>query len=212
MLRRTLLLGSILAFAAGGCRGGDTGIAQGNRVFYAYETVGADLGTEFERAYPPLDLQAGQGRPQYKGVEVLNGKLRISRPVDWVIRSASNRPGSRFVQYLSPREYVVGVYERQELSNALWSDVIARYEKSLQDNKAEIVHQGVPIATWNGQGREYLVRRRVPGAKGSYLNISREFLVRGEHRILLVQIVHPPSGIELVTGELERVMTTLELR
>lgn len=187
-------------------------MARKNPVFYDYTTVGADLSTRFESPYPPLDLEENKPNPQYVGVEVLEGKVRLSRPSNWTIRAASNRPGERYVQYLSPREYVFSIYERRELPDAVWADVVARYEKSLEDNKAEVLHKGVPMATWNGQGRAYLVRRRVPAAKSPFVNVSREYLIRGDERVVLVQVVHPTSGLDPIRGELARVIDTLTLR
>ena len=194
------------------CGGGDQGIARKNPVFYDYTTIGTDLGKQFESPYPPLDLAQHAPNPEYRGVEVLNGKVRLSRPTNWIVRAASNRPGERYIQYLSPREYMFSVYERRELPTALWADVIARYEENLKKNKAEIIHKGVPIATWNGQGRSYLVRRRVPAAKSPFVNESREYLIRADNRLVLVQIVHPTSGVEPIGQELRRVIETFELK
>ncbi len=202
----------MVAVGVSGCGGGDQGVALKNPVFYDYTTIGGDLRTQFETPYPPLDLAKKEPNPEYTGVEVLRGKVRLSRPSNWIVRAASDRPGERYIQYLSPREYVFSVYERRELSNALWADVVTRYEDSLKKNKAEILHKGVPIATWNGQGRAYLVRRRVPAAKTPFINVSREFLIRGEDRLVLVQIIHPTSGVEPIGDELKRVIDTLELR
>lgn len=201
----------VLVSSVSACGGGDAGVARKNPVFYDYTNIGADVGSKFEKPYPPLDMEQRKPNPAYRGVEVLDGKVRLSRPDNWVIRAASDRPGQRYIQYLSPREYLFSVYERQELPDALWSDVVARYEASLKENKAEVLHSGVPVATWNTQGRAYLVKRRVPAAKSPFVNISREYLVRSDERIVLVQIVHPTSGVEPLSEELRRVMNTLEL-
>jgi len=206
------LVAAVVAVGVSGCGGGDQGVALKNAVFYDYTTIGTDLRSQFETPYPPLDLAKKDPNPEYTGVEVLHGKVRLSRPSNWIVRAASDRPGERYIQYLSPREYVFSVYERRELPNALWADVVARYEESLKKNNAEILHKGVPIATWNGQGRAYLVRRRVPAAKTRFINVSREFLIRGEDRLVLVQIIHPTSGVEPISVELKRVIDTLELR
>ena len=76
---------------------------------------------------------------------------------------------------------------------------------------AEIVGGRVPIATWNAQGRAYVLRRRIRGAKAPFENVSHEFLARSDARIALVQIVHQTPNIEPVTGELLRVVNRFEL-
>jgi len=187
-------------------------VAQRNQVFYESEMFGAALRNEFEVPYPPLDREAVGATPQYTGVAVLRTRVRISRPTSWIIRAASNEPGRRYIQYVSPNEYMVSIYERSELPNAPWHDVLGRYEKDLQENKAEIVGSAVPMATWNGQGRAYLVRRKVPGAKGPFVGVSREYLVRADQRVVLVQIVHPEVGLAPVVPELSRVIETLDLQ
>ncbi len=203
---------TVVVFSVSACGGGDAGVAVRNPVFYDNTTIGGDLGSRFETPYPPLDLAEREPNPPYQGVEILDRKVRISRPSNWIVRAASGLPGDRYIQYLSPREYIFSVYERNELPNATWADVIARYEENLKANKAEIIHQAVPMATFNGQGRSYLVRRRIPAAKSPFINVSREYLIRADTRIVLVQIIHPVDGVEPISSELERVINTLELR
>jgi hypothetical protein len=200
-----------LSLAAGACTTGDPVVAQRNAVFYAWDTTGARSRTEHERPYPPLDLKQAAG-PSFTGVEVLEGAVRLSRPDNWVVRAASSAPGARYIQYVSPNEYVFSVYERNESPDALWPEVLARYEKDLGDAKAQIVHKAVPIATWNAQGRAYLVSRKVPAAKGPFVNFSREYLARAQRRVVLVQVVHPTSGLEPLSKELSRVMETLQVQ
>jgi len=188
------------------------GVAVRNLVFYDNASIGDDLASRFEAPYRPLDLAQDGSNPAYLGMEILDRRIRISRPSNWIVRAASDRPGERYIQYLSPREYIFGVYERQELPNARWPDVVARYEKALKANHAEILHRATPMATFNGQGRSFLVRRRVPAAKTPFVNDSREYLVRGDNRIVLVQIVLPTDGEAALSQELRRVIDTLALR
>jgi len=209
---RLLLSLVVTAISLSACGGGDLAVAHQNPVFYDNSTIGGDLGSRFEVHYPPLDLAAKGALPSYRGVEVLDRNVRFSRPSNWLVRAASDRAGERFIQYLSPNEYLFGIYERQELPNARWADVLARYEKGLKANRAEIVHSGVPMATFNGQGRAYLIRRRIPAAKTPYINMSREYLIRAEHRIVLVQIIHPVDGLAPISAELRRAMDTLALQ
>jgi hypothetical protein len=201
----------LLALAVGACATGDPVVAQRNAVFYAWDSTGARSRTEHERPYPPLDLKRAEGTG-FTGVEVLEGAVRLSRPDNWVIRAASGAPSARYIQYVSPNEYVFSVYERRESPDALWPEVLARYEKDLADAKAQIVQKAVPVATWNAQGRAYLVSRKVPAAKGPFVNLSREVLARAQRRVVLVQVVHPTSGLEPLSDELSRVMETLQVR
>lgn len=212
MIRRARLVVPVLALGLNACSGGDQAVAQRNEVFYEYQTFGADARNQFERAYPPLDKKATEATPDYIGVSVLQSKVRISRPSSWIIRAASNEPGKRYIQYVSPNEYVVSLIERNELSNAPWHDVLARYENDLKEGHAELVDPAVPMATWNGQGRAYLVRRKVYGAKAAFVSVSREYLIRGDRDVILVQIVHPSAGLRPVSAELSRVIETLQVR
>jgi hypothetical protein len=65
----------------------------------------------------------------------------------------SNEPGRRYVQYVSPKEYVFAVYEWPDHADAPWREVIARYEGAAKAAHAELIEQRVPMATWNTQAR-----------------------------------------------------------
>lgn len=186
-------------------------MAEQNRTFYAYDTASADLIEQFERHYPPLDLRSEPPRAEYRGVSVLNGHVHVSRPTEWTLRKASNEPGHRYVQYVSPKEYVFAVYEWPDLPDAPWREVIARYETAAKASHAELLEQRIPMATWNGQARAYVVRRRVPASKQAYVNTSLELLTRNDKRIVLVQIVHQGESVADLTDELLRVVDTLAL-
>jgi hypothetical protein len=195
-----------------GCGGGVPAIAESNRVFYAFDSASAELRDEFERPYPPLHKKKGQpDELDYQGVAVLNGRVRLSRPTDWVLRSATNEPGRRFISYISPRQCVFAVYEWPDRPDAPWREILARYEDGLKAARAELVERRVPMATWNGQARAYVVRRKVPAAKLPYENTSLELLVRADNRVVLVQIVHQGENLALENDELMRVVQTLEL-
>jgi hypothetical protein len=200
-----------LASLALGCGGGISEVAEQNRTFYAYDSASADLIDQFERAYPPLDKKAEDPAPEYRGVAVLAGHVRISRPTEWVLRKAGNEPGRRFVQYVSPKEYVFAVYEWPDHADAPWREVIARYEESAKSSHAELLEQRIPMATYNAQARAYIVRRRVPAAKQAYVNTSLELLARNDKRVVLVQIVHQGESVADLSGELLRVVETLNL-
>jgi hypothetical protein len=206
---RTLLV--VLGAALAGCGGGISAVAEQNRTFYAYDSASADLIEEFERPYPPLDKNAEAALPQYRGVAVLAGHVRVSRPTEWVLRRAGNEPGRRFVQYVSPKQYVFAVYEWPDHADAPWREVIDRYEEAAKASHAELVGQRIPMATWNAQARAYVVRRRVPAAKQPYVNTSLELLARNDKRVVLVQIVHQGESLGELDGELLRVVDTLNL-
>jgi hypothetical protein len=200
----------MLAGCGGG--GGIDSVAEKNKTFYAYDTASKDLVDLFEQAYPPLDLKAEKAESvEYRGVSVLAGHIHVSRPTEWVLRKASNEPGRRFVQYVSPKEYVFAVYEWPDHPDAPWREVVNRYEDAAKASHAEFVEQRIPMATWNAQARAYVVKRRVVSAKAPWENESLELLARNDNRIILVQIVHQTDGMPDLTGELRRVIDTLTL-
>ena len=201
----------IVSMVASACGGGISSGAEKNKTFFAYDSASKDLVELFERPYPPLDLRGEPPMLEYRGVSVLNGRVHVSRPTEWVLRKASNEPGRRYVQYVSPKEYVFSGYEWPDLADAPWREVIARYEDAAKASRAELVEQRIPMATFNAQARAYVVRRRVPAAKQPYVNTSLELLARNDRRIVLVQIVHQGAAVAELTGELLRVVDTLRL-
>jgi hypothetical protein len=194
-----------------GCGGGPPPQAFENRTFYQYDDLVATGGGAAERPYPPLDQKAKPGLPEYMGVSVLRGTVHLSRPIDWKIRRISSTPERRFIEYVSPNEYLFAIYERMDRTLDPWRDVLARYEEDAKASGAELLGGRVPVATWNVQGREYVVRRKIKGQKGPYSNVSREVLLRSDHRIDLVAIVHQGETLMGVSDELLRVMETLEV-
>jgi hypothetical protein len=210
-MRGGLSIAIVCAACAIACGGGEAQIAEKNRVFYAFDSTSPELAAQFETPYPPLDLKGTDRMPEYRGVAVLDGKVRISRPTDWLLRSATNEPSKRFVSYVSPHEYLFAIYEWPDRPDAPWREVMTRFEESAKASHAEIIEKPVPVATWNAQGRAYVVRRKVPASKTPYVNTSYEILARGENRIVLVQVVHQGESIEPESPELLRVIETLEL-
>jgi hypothetical protein len=202
----------IAACALFGCGAGNESVAQQNRTFYANEFVaGVDVSL-FEKQYPPLDAPAAESAGPYLGYEVLGGSVRISRPARWTIRAASASPSGRYVVYLSPRQYLFAVYERSDPPKAAWSEVLSSYEAEIKAAGAKMVGSAVPFATGDAQGREYVLERTVPAARSAFLNISREILLRNEHRVVLVQIVHGDGELADLTPELMHVLRTMQLR
>jgi hypothetical protein len=194
-----------------GCSSGVPEVAVHNKVFYAYDSITKREAKNFEKRYPPLDLEERAPNPQYLGYTVLNGKVRISKPTNWLMRNASNAPGQRIIQYISPNEYIFTIYEWQELPETPWRDVIDHYEKETEKTHGKFLAKRIPMATWNAQGRAYEVERKVPAAKTPYQNQSREYLIRSRNRVILVQIVHQGKTLEKVHEELERVISTLQV-
>jgi hypothetical protein len=213
MLRvRNLALPCCLALASSACSGSPEPLAFQNQVFYydADSSSGGDL-SAFEQRYPPLDLAQKDPNPAYLGVGIIGGSIHLSRPVDWRIIKASNKPEERYIKYVSPEEYVFAVYEQVDSPSDTWRDVMQRYEDSAASNGAELLGQRVPMSTWNAQGRAYAVRRRVKAAKGPFVTMSNEFLVRDDHRVILVQVVHQGDNLKPLSEELLRVVQTLEV-
>lgn len=163
-----------------------------------------------EEPYPPLDGESRQGR-QHLGVEILGGVARLSRPRDWVIRRGSIRPEGRFIEYVSPRQVVVTVYERLESPREPWNVILQRYEQETQEQGARIQGRSVPFATDRNQARAFEVRRGIPAGKEPFVSYSREYLARSDRRIVLVQIVRPREDFGEAEDELLRVMRTVRV-
>jgi hypothetical protein len=208
-------MGRSLALALGlgalGCSASPDPIAFQNRVFYHYDDPLSSDTSAFEQRYPPLDLAEQTPNPEYIGVTLIGGSIHLSRPKNWVIRTASNKPEERYIEYVSPNEYIFSIYERVDSPEDVWREVMSRYEEAVKAEGAELLGARVPVATWNAQGRAYVVRRQVKAAKAPYISVSREFLARSDHRVVLVQIVHQTSTLQPVSDELLRVVATLEV-
>jgi hypothetical protein len=206
-----LLLVAGAASACGGAAGAPD--AARNRTFYDWSVaVGGEGATnDYEQPYPPLDLAASRTGLPYTGVTIVRGGVHLSRPKTWMIREASNDPGRAYIQYVSPRAYSFAVYERPDSPAELWQDVLERYEKDLKATGAKTTGARVPIATAIGQGRAYTLERPVKAAKRPFMSRSREIVLRGEGRIVLVQIVHENENLAPLDDELLRVLATLEV-
>jgi hypothetical protein len=194
---------------------GGTPDAQRNVVFYDYKTLAAGGGAVaaalLEKPYPPLNLGGSELLPEYLGKLVLLDGIRISRPRDWMIREASIDPGHAYIQYISPKAYSFALYERPDPPTALWRDVLSHYEDDIGAVQATIVGKRVPFAAFRGQGRAYTVQRKIDAAKRPLISNAREILLRGDHRVVLVQIVHEGNDLSGVDQELMRTLTTLEV-
>lgn len=215
MFRRGFL--GILAFPVAsmlsGCSAGPSAVAYENKTFYEYGAAGtgADAAAAFEKPFPALDLAAQKPNPEFMGVTVLGGLVHLSRPKNWTIRNANNAPGQRSIQYVSSNEYMVAIWERPDFASDLWRDVIARYVDDTKSLGNSIVGGPVPIATWNAQGRAFLVQRSVAAAKAPLTATIREYVVRSEGHVLLVQIAYQEDQLPALSPELVRFLSTLRV-
>jgi hypothetical protein len=197
--------------AAAGCSGAPEPVAFQNKVFYQYDTYGSVDARGLEQRYPPLDQRETPPLPEYVGVGVLGGTVRLSRPREWVIRAGSAQDERRYIEYVSPNEYMVAIYELVESPEDLWRDVMGRYEDQAGKAGADLLGKRVPMATWTAQGRGYVVRRAVPASKAPMVNYAHEYLLRSDSRIVLLQIVHHDESLDQLGGELRRVVETFEV-
>lgn len=209
-MHRTLPL-FFLCVALSAC-GGARDTAERNRTFYDWSSAGPGNTTaQFEQRYPPLDFAERPPNPEYMGVSIVRGGVRLSRPKEWMIREASNEPARAYIQYTSPNAYSFGIYERPDSPQDLWLDILTRYEDDIASVGAKAVGKRVPVATWRGQGRAYSIERKVEAAKRPLISHAREYVLRGEHRIVIVQVVHDGEDFSGIDAELARVIGTLEV-
>jgi ACT domain len=153
---------ALLDVVALGCGGSPTAPAR-HDVFYLHAGAGIiDHGATREVYFKPLDRAATERVPRIVGVGVLDGNVRLDRPIDWVIRAADSRPKHRFVSYQSPRQFLFSIYERVDGPEETWTDVLQRYEADVDEQGSQILSGRVPVATANTQGRSYLLKTRVP--------------------------------------------------
>ncbi len=192
------------------CGGAQSRAASDNKTFYENGDLATTGKTSVEQPYPSLDRDAGHGRPSYMGVAIFGGAMRFARPKNWHIRRAGGSVGDRYVEYLSPNAYVCAIYERSESPDS-WIELQKRYEEDAKAVGAELDGAPIPVATWNAQGREYVVRRKVKGQKAGYLNFVHEVLLRGPHHVNLLEIAHDGESLGEVRGELLHVMETLQI-
>jgi len=194
------------AFLAG-CGGSPTAPSR-DEVFYLHSGSGIiDKNFSWETYFKPLDNPANERVPRIVGVGILNGDVRLGRPIDWYIRAADYTPQHRFISYQSPRQFLFSIYERIDPPEDSWTDVLRRYESDVEDQGAQIIAARMPIATANAQARTYIVKTRVP-SKPDFQNYAHEIVVRSNRRVLLVQIIHN-ENIESISDEATAVLKSL---
>jgi hypothetical protein len=182
-----------LAAASTGCGGSPSAPARDD-VFYLHQAAGGllDRNASWEVYFKPLDQPATPRVPRIVGVGVLHGDVRLGRPVDWLVRAADDTPEKRFISYQSPRQFLFSIYERVDGPEDPWPDVLQRYEADVDEQGSMLLSSRIPVATANTQGRSYLLKTRVP-ARPDYQSYAHEVILRGDHRLLLVQVVHAES-------------------
>lgn len=195
-----------LGFAAG-CGGSPTA-PEKDRTFYLHNANGGlNGGANFETYFKPLDQNVSERVPRIVGVGVLEGDVRLGRPIDWYVRAADNTPQHRLISYQSPRQFLFSIFERIDSPEDTWTDVERRYEADVAAEGSTILSGRMPIATANTQGRAYLLKTRVP-ARPEYQNYAHEVLIRGDHRLMLVQIIHGES-MESIQDEVNAVLKSI---
>jgi hypothetical protein len=208
---RYVALWMALAVGSLACGSSPPSEATQNPVFYEYRLGGRGLAGRLEWPYSPLDQAKTPSLPEFKGVAVLGRKVRLSRPAGWVIRSGSAQPGRRYIEYVSPKQYIFSLYERSDPPGATWPSVLQRYEAELRRSRARVIARSIPMATFNAQGRQYVVERTVAAPGAPFVNLSREFLVRNRRRVVLVQVVHQGATVQAISDELGRALGTLSV-
>lgn len=200
----------VLCLASSACSSRPAPVAYDNRVFYEYDAAGGqDLGQLLEAPVAELDGELAQ--QPFIGVEILGGVARYSRPADWVIRRGSVRPEARFIEYVSPRQVVISVYERLESPRDTWTSILGRYESETEKQGGTLLGKGVPLATYDSQARAYDVRRGIPAGSEPFVSYSREYVVRSDHRIVLVQIVRPRDDFGEAAPQLRKFVQSIRV-
>jgi hypothetical protein len=198
----------VLAALLAGCGGSPTA-PEKDKVFYLHGSFKADKNAVWETYFKPLDLDATERAPRIVGVGVLSGDVRLGRPIDWYVRSADLTPMHRLISYQSPRQFLFSIFERVDSPEDTWTDVERRYEDDVAAQGSTILAGRMPIATANTQGRAYIIRTKVP-ARPDYQSFAHEILIRGDHRLMLVQIVHG-ENIEPIEDEITAVLKSITL-
>src|SRR5262245_37659182 len=197
-----------LGVLSAGCGGSPTAPSR-DEVFYLHSGTGIiDRNYSWETYFKPLDATATERVPRVVGVGVMRGDVRLGRPIDWNVRAADYSPHHRFISYQSPRQFLFSIYERIDPVEDTWPAVERRYEADVTAQGSTILAGRMPVATANTQGREYLLKTKVP-AKPEYMAFSREVIIRGERRLMLVQVIHTGENAEPIEDEITAVLKSI---
>jgi hypothetical protein len=110
------------------------------------------------------------------------------------------------IRYISPSAYSFALYERSDAPDDLWRDIQQRYEADVVRAGARIAERAVPMAAHSAQGRAYTIERREP-----HPSRSREYLLRGAHRVVLVQVVTAEPDVARLDRELVPILDSMEV-
>jgi hypothetical protein len=198
-----------LALAVAGCGGSPTAPAQ-DQVFYLHGGGLVDKNYSWETYFKPLDLPVTDRTPRIVGVGVFQGDVRLGRPIDWYVRAADYTPQQRYISYQSPRQFLFSIYERVDPVEDTWTDVERRFERDVTAEGSQILAGRMPIATANTQGRVYLLKTKV-SAKPDYQNYAREVIIRGNHRLMLIQVIHSTESTEAIEDEITAVLKSITM-
>ena len=190
-----------------GCGGSPTAPAD-DQTFYLHQRGRIDKRYSWERYFPALDREESNRLPQRVGVSIFEGDVRMSRPIDWYLRTADYSAEQRKISYQSPRQFVFNIYERVDPVGETWHQVLQRYEEDVESSGGEILEGRMPVATSNAQARSYYIKKRVKARPADFENYAHEILVRSRNRILLVQIVHA-ENIESSVDEMTAVLRSM---
>ncbi len=181
-----------ISFGAGlfglGCGGSPTA-PERDQVFYLHDRGVIDKRYSWERYFAPLDQEESKILPRRVGVAVFEGDVRLSRPVDWYLRTADYTPERRMISWQSPRSFVFTIYETTDPVRVTWDALLERYEATAAKNGSTILAGRIPFSTANSQGREYVLKTAIP-ARPDLESFSHEIVVRSPNRVLIVQVVH----------------------
>jgi hypothetical protein len=202
-----VLAAGLLASLAAGCGGSPTAPAS-DQVFYLHGGGLVDKNYSWETYFKPLDLPVTDRTPRVVGVGVFKGDVRLGRPIDWYVRAADYTPERRYISYQSPRQFLFSIYERVDPVEDTWTDVERRFERDVAAEGSQILAGRMPIATANAQGRVYLLKTKV-SAKPEYQNYAREVIIRSDHRLMLVQVIHSTESTEAIEDEITEVLKSI---
>lgn len=204
---RPLLSALALSAFLAGC-GGASNAPRTDDVFYLHGGGVIDKNRSWEVYFPNIDREKTLSLPRYVGVGVLDGDVRLARPIDWTVRDADYTAEKRFIAYQSPRQFTFAILERVDPQQDTWSQVLRRYELETRSQGARILAARQPVATANSQGRAYTLKVSVKGKPKPFDAYSTEILVRNNKRVVLVQVVHKQE-LDSIADEISAAVSSI---
>jgi hypothetical protein len=113
---------------------------------------------------------------------------------------------------VSPSAYAFAIYQRRDPPTDTWEEILGRFEADVEATGGTIVGGAVPFAVARGQGWGYSIERQVEATRHPLVARSREYVLRDDNVVVLVQIVHQEKDLSDVDDELLRAVGTLHLR